>query len=117
MRLTQIQSTIASQLTSIANLSRAIEGYSGVPTADQHRHVGSAFDEVAKIVSELSRLLRADTPTPPQPISVPPKTVLTFPLTHASRNLQTEYQVVSGLSRTRGDGPPKGGHYSRLKTL
>ena len=72
-RLTQIQSTIASQLTSIANLSRVIEGYSGVPTADQHRQVGSAFDEAAKIVSELNRLLRADTSTPAQPISVPPK--------------------------------------------
>ena len=70
---TQVQGAIASQLTAIGNLSRAIEGYSGVPTTDQHRQIGWAFDEVAKIVAEVNRLLRSDTAAPPQPIHVPPK--------------------------------------------
>jgi photosystem II stability/assembly factor-like uncharacterized protein len=72
-RLTQIQGAIAAQLNSIGGLARAIEAYSGVPTADQHRQVGSAFDEVAKIVAELNRLLRVDTATVAQPIQLPPK--------------------------------------------
>ena len=70
---TQVQGAITSQFTAIGNLSRAIEGYSGVPTADQHRQIGSAFDEVAKIVAEVNRLLRSDTAAPPQPIHVPQK--------------------------------------------
>ena len=72
-RLTEIQGAITSQLNTIGSLSRAIEGYSGLPTADQRRQIGWAFDEVGHLVSELNRLLREDTAAPADPIPLPPK--------------------------------------------
>jgi len=70
---TNIHGAIAAQINVIGNLARAIEGYSGVPTADQHRQIGWAFDEVGRIVTEVNRLLRSATAAPSQPIAVPPK--------------------------------------------
>ena len=57
-RLTAIRADITAQLTSIASLSRAIEGYSGLPTADQRRQLDWALDDGKKTVSEMNRILQ-----------------------------------------------------------
>ena len=60
-KLSQLQGDITAQLNTIATLTRAIEGYSGLPTADQHRQIGWAADDVARILTDLNRVLRTDT--------------------------------------------------------
>jgi hypothetical protein len=51
-----LQNEIAAQLNTINGLARAIDAYSGLPTADQHRQVAWAEDDVARIVGELKRV-------------------------------------------------------------
>ena len=60
-KLSQLQGDITAQVNTIATLTRAIEGYSGLPTADQHRQTGWAADDVARILTDLNRVLRTDT--------------------------------------------------------
>src|SRR5262249_50626187 len=50
-KLSQLQSDIAAQLAATTNLARAIEGYSGAPTADQQRQVAWALDDGSRVVS------------------------------------------------------------------
>lgn len=59
-RLSQIQADATSQLNTAANLSRAIEGYSGLATADQRRQIDWAFDDARKTIDELSDLLQSE---------------------------------------------------------
>jgi len=44
-RLQPSQAELTTELTAATALSRAIEGYSGLPTADQRRQIGWLFDE------------------------------------------------------------------------
>ena len=62
-RLTQVQSDLVAQFNVVSNLSRAIEGYSGLPTADQRRQLDWAFDDAARAVEALNRVLQTDTGT------------------------------------------------------
>ena len=60
-RLTQVQADVVAQFNAVNSLSRAIEGYSGLPTADQRRQLDWAFEDAAKAVEALNRVLQADT--------------------------------------------------------
>ena len=62
--LTRLQSDLATTLNTAANLTRAIDGYSGAPTADQRRQLESIFDEATKTIGELNRVLNADSRPP-----------------------------------------------------
>jgi len=69
-RLAQAQTEISAQLVTATGLSRAIEGYSGLPTADQRRQLDWAFDDVSRTVAALNRVL-IDLPSKPKPIAAP----------------------------------------------
>ena len=60
-RLTQVQADLVAQFNAVSSLSRAIEGYSGLPTADQRRQLDWAFDDAARAVDALNRVLQTDT--------------------------------------------------------
>jgi Sortilin, neurotensin receptor 3, len=62
-RLTQVQSDLVAQFNAVSSLSRAIEGYSGLPTADQRRQLDWAFDDAARAIEALNRVLQTDTGT------------------------------------------------------
>ncbi len=57
-QFSQIRADLTTQLTSVNGLARAIEGYSGLPTTDQHRQLDWASDDAKKTVGELNRLLQ-----------------------------------------------------------
>ena len=70
-RLMQVQADLVAQFNAATNLSRAIEGYSGLPTADQRRQIDWAFDDAAKAIDALNRVLQTD--TTPSRLTVPAK--------------------------------------------
>jgi len=63
-RLTRVQADLVAQFNAVSSLSRAIEGYSGLPTADQRRQLDWAFDDAVRAVETLNRVLQTDTGTP-----------------------------------------------------
>jgi hypothetical protein len=66
-----VQSDLVAQFNAVTNLSRAIEGYSGLPTADQRRQLDWAFDDATSAVEALNRVLQTD--TTPSRLTVPAK--------------------------------------------
>jgi photosystem II stability/assembly factor-like uncharacterized protein len=70
-KLLAVQSEIAAEMSTVAALSRSIEGYSGLPTADQRRQIRWAFDDAAKSVETLNEALQTDGAGPAQLISIP----------------------------------------------
>ncbi len=70
-RLTRVQADLLAQFNAVTNLSRAIEGYSGLPTADQRKQVDWAFEDAAKAIDALNRILQTD--TAPSRLTVPTK--------------------------------------------
>ena len=72
-RLARIRADITRELGTINNLSRAIEGYSGLPTADQKKELDWAFEDASKTIEAVNRLLRTDTPMPAPPVPAPSK--------------------------------------------
>jgi hypothetical protein len=59
---TQVQGDIERQLTGASQLARAIEGYSGLPTADQRRQEDWAYDDATTAIRALNQLLEHDAP-------------------------------------------------------
>jgi hypothetical protein len=57
VRLAQLQAQIAAELTTASRLSRAIEGFSGLPTADQKRQVDWVVDDANRTMQALNRVL------------------------------------------------------------
>jgi DNA-binding SARP family transcriptional activator len=57
VRLAQLQAQIAAELSTAGRLSRAIEGFSGLPTADQKRQVDWVVDDATKTMQALNRVL------------------------------------------------------------
>jgi hypothetical protein len=57
-RLGQLQAEITSELNTASALSRAIEGYSGLPTADQKRQVEWVVEDAKKTMGALGRVLQ-----------------------------------------------------------
>ena len=47
-RLTRVQADLLAQFNAVTNLSRAIEGYSGLPTAEQRKQLDWAFEDAGK---------------------------------------------------------------------
>src|SRR5438067_2503798 len=70
-RLRALQTDLASQVNAAATLSRSIEGYSGLPTADQRRQIEWAFDDAQETIGALNRALHADLGGAPPPLSIP----------------------------------------------
>jgi photosystem II stability/assembly factor-like uncharacterized protein len=70
-RLAAVQADLVAQSNAVNTLSHAIEGYSGLPTADQRRQLDAAFDEAARAVDALNRVLQTD--TAPSRLTVPTK--------------------------------------------
>jgi photosystem II stability/assembly factor-like uncharacterized protein len=63
-RLGQLQSELTAQLNTASALSRAIEGYSGLPTSDQRHQIEWVVDDAAKTIDALNRVMRTEMPTP-----------------------------------------------------
>ena len=72
-RLAQLQAEIAAELMTASALSRAIEGYSGLPTSDQRRQIDWVVDDGSKTVDALNRVLRTEMPAPAPPMDIPAK--------------------------------------------
>ena len=72
-RLSLLQADINTEINSINGLSRAIEGYSGLPTTDQRRQLDWAFEDASKTVEALNRVLQSDVDIPSRTMTVPPK--------------------------------------------
>ncbi|MCU1381924.1 MAG: glycosyl hydrolase, repeat [Acidobacteria bacterium] len=70
-RLVQVQADLVAQFNTVNSLSRAIEGYSGLPTADQRRQVDWAFDDAARAVAAMNTVLHTD--AAPSRLTVPAK--------------------------------------------
>jgi photosystem II stability/assembly factor-like uncharacterized protein len=70
-RLTRVQGDLVAQFNAVTGLSRAIEGYSGLPTADQRRQIDGAFDEAGKAIEAMNLLLNSD--VAPSRLTVPAK--------------------------------------------
>ncbi len=60
-RLAQVHSELVAHFNAVTSLSRAIEGYSGPPTADQRRQLDWAFDAAARTIDALNSVLQTDT--------------------------------------------------------
>ena len=63
-RLAQLQAEITAELNTASALSRAIEGYSGLPTSDQRRQIDWVFDDASKTIEALNQVLRTEMPAP-----------------------------------------------------
>ena len=64
--------TYAELLRHAANtLSRSIEGYSGLPTADQRRQIDWAFSDAREAIDALNRAMDSDGAQTPTQLSVP----------------------------------------------
>ena len=72
-RLGQLQSEIAAELNTASALSRAIEGYSGLPTSDQRRQIDWVRDDAAATVEALNQVLRTELPVPARLEAPPPR--------------------------------------------
>jgi len=57
-RVAQLQSEVTAELNTATNLSRAIEGYSGLPTTDQKRQVDWVTEDARKTLEALGRALQ-----------------------------------------------------------
>jgi photosystem II stability/assembly factor-like uncharacterized protein len=68
-RVTELQTEITAELNTATSLSRAIEGYSGLPTADQRRQLGWLFQDVTATVESLNAVLRANNAR--TPVAIP----------------------------------------------
>ncbi len=60
-RLTRVQADLVAQFNAVNSLSRAIEGYSGLPTADQRRQLDWAFEDAARAIAAMNAVLQTDT--------------------------------------------------------
>jgi hypothetical protein len=70
-RLTRVQADLVAQFNAVTSLSRAIEGYSGLPTADQRRQIDWAFDDAGTAIEAMNRVLNSD--AAPSRLTVPAK--------------------------------------------
>ena len=84
--ISRMTADIDRALNAATGLSRVIEAYSGLPTADQRRQIDWAFEDATKTIEEVNRLLQTEAPSAygdlmkqglwprrPQPITVPPR--------------------------------------------
>ena len=67
-QLGQLQAELSAHINAAGALSRAIEGYSALPTSDQRRQVEWLLDDAARTVGALNRILHTETPALPRPL-------------------------------------------------
>ena len=70
-RLRALQTDLATQINAAMSLSRSIEAYSGLPTADQRRQIEWAFEDAQQTIAALNRALHTDSATTAAPLSIP----------------------------------------------
>ena len=70
-QLARAQSDLVAQFNAVNSLSRAIEGYSALPTADQRRQLDWAFEDAARAIAAMNAVLQTD--TAPSRLTVPTK--------------------------------------------
>ena len=70
-RLRALQTDLATQINAAMSLSRSIEGYSGLPTADQRRQIEWAFEDAQQTIAGLNRALHTDSASAAAPLSIP----------------------------------------------
>lgn len=70
-RLRTLQIEIGTAMNTIVALFRSIEGYSGLPTADQRRQIDWTFDDAAKTVDALNDALQTGGAQPTELMSIP----------------------------------------------
>lgn len=61
-RITQVQADINRQASAVNALSRAIESFASLPTADQQRELDWAFEDATQTVEDVNRLLQREMP-------------------------------------------------------
>ena len=61
-RAAEVQTDVDREFNTINGVGRAIEGFSGLPTADQRREIEWTFTDATASVQELNRLLQTDVP-------------------------------------------------------
>jgi photosystem II stability/assembly factor-like uncharacterized protein len=66
-KLGPLQAEIAAEINAASALSRAIEGFSALPTADQRRQIEWLIEDAAYTTAALTRVLHTETPALPQP--------------------------------------------------
>jgi photosystem II stability/assembly factor-like uncharacterized protein len=66
-----VQARIGTLINSASALSRSIEGYSGVPTADQRRQIDWAFDDARQATDALNRALQTEGAAYSEQLSIP----------------------------------------------
>ena len=71
VRLAQLQAEITAALNTASALSRAIEGYSGLPTTDQRQQIDWVLDDASKTIGALNQVLRTEMPVPARVRAVP----------------------------------------------
>jgi len=69
--LRAVQARIGTLISSASGLSRSIEGYSGVPTADQRRQIDWAFDDGRQAMDALNRALQTEGAANAEQLSIP----------------------------------------------
>jgi photosystem II stability/assembly factor-like uncharacterized protein len=62
-RLSQLQADLGAEANTASGLARAIEGYSGLPTADQKREIDWVFEDATNGVAALNRVIQTDAPS------------------------------------------------------
>jgi len=72
-RLRALQGELTAETNTIGALSRAIEGFSALPTADQRRQIDWVFDDASKTVEALNETLQSNGEKPARLISIPKK--------------------------------------------
>ena len=60
--LSQVERELNSQMNAASALSRAIDGYSGLPTTDQKRQVDWVFEDATRSVAALNTVIQTDAP-------------------------------------------------------
>ena len=61
--ISRLTGDVDRELNGVNGLSRAIEAYSGLPTADQRQQIDWAFEDAVKTIEDLNRVLRTDVPS------------------------------------------------------
>ncbi len=84
--LSQLQTDLNAEMNTASGLSRAIEGYSGLPTADQRKQIDWVFEDATRGVGDLNAVIQTEAPAVyaelmkqgswparPQPVAAPVK--------------------------------------------
>jgi photosystem II stability/assembly factor-like uncharacterized protein len=72
-RLRALQTALSGEMNTANTLSRSIEGFSGLPTADQRRQIDWVFDDAGLTVGALNEALQTEGERPARLMSIPKK--------------------------------------------